>query len=312
MIKVRLWKIGAAALASSVLCAAQQAGLKTLDEQLAAAESAFQKLQPDLARAQAEWEKSGALSAPVDWTISRGLVLQRRLAANGRFNGKRAIDVDLENDQVRFGWNDKFTLAAWILPASPSGVIVTRAEDIGDLAGYGLYLRNGRVQVNLVKRWPNDALSVETEDPLGFNQWRHVMMTYDGSRTADGVKIYIDGMPQKLKVQMDNLHLSFETGEPVRIGGGGASESRFQGRMHDIQIFNIALAPSEAAVLATSTPIGEIAAKSPSSRTPAESSKLRLFFLEREAPENMRAAWLELRELREQKQRIKGKSSPFG
>ena len=30
--------------------------------------------------------------------------------------------------------------------------------------GYGLYLKDGKLQVNLVKRWLDDALRVETEE----------------------------------------------------------------------------------------------------------------------------------------------------
>src|SRR5206468_2205626 len=52
----------------------QQAQLKQLDDQLAAADAAYAKLQPDLARAQREWERSLDLSKPVTWAPARGLV----------------------------------------------------------------------------------------------------------------------------------------------------------------------------------------------------------------------------------------------
>jgi hypothetical protein len=52
----------------------QQAQLKQLDDQLAAASAAYAKLQPDLARAQREWEPSLDKAKPVPWAPSRGLV----------------------------------------------------------------------------------------------------------------------------------------------------------------------------------------------------------------------------------------------
>src|SRR6185295_14647463 len=52
----------------------QQAKLKQLDDDLAAADAAYAKLQPDLARAQRDWERSLDPSAPVNWAPARGLV----------------------------------------------------------------------------------------------------------------------------------------------------------------------------------------------------------------------------------------------
>jgi hypothetical protein len=52
----------------------QQVQLKQLDDQLAAADAAYAKLQPALVRAQREWERSLDASKPVGWAPTRGLV----------------------------------------------------------------------------------------------------------------------------------------------------------------------------------------------------------------------------------------------
>src|SRR5439155_16337344 len=52
----------------------QQAQLKKLDDQLAAAQAAYAKLQPDVARAQRQWERSLDTSKSVAWAPARGLV----------------------------------------------------------------------------------------------------------------------------------------------------------------------------------------------------------------------------------------------
>src|SRR5260221_1049487 len=80
---------------------AQQEQLRRLDARLRAAESKFLSMKPELARVQAEWEKSDALSAPVDWTISRGVAVQRRLASSGTFDGKHAVEVDVDDDVAK-------------------------------------------------------------------------------------------------------------------------------------------------------------------------------------------------------------------
>jgi len=60
----------------------QQAQLKQLDDQLAAADAAYSKLQPDLARAQREWERSLDTSRPVVWAPARGLVAHYSFDSN--------------------------------------------------------------------------------------------------------------------------------------------------------------------------------------------------------------------------------------
>ena len=297
--KGKAWKYGNSPPVVEAPTLAQQEELSALETRLASAEAAFTKLKPEIDRAQSEWEKSDARSAPVDWTITRDMVAQRRLAGSMSFNGKRSVEVD---DVAQFGFYDKFTLSAWIRPTAPTGAIITRAQEEAEGEGYGLYLKDGKLQANLVKRWLDDALRVETERTLELNQWHHVLMTYNGSRIADGLKIYIDGEPQKLKINLDDLNQSFETGEPLRIGSGGGNG--FEGQIHDARAYKVALAPDEVRVAATETPISAIAQISAEKRSRAQSDKIALYFLEREAPQQVQSAWRELTGLRDRRQSL--------
>jgi hypothetical protein len=312
----------------------QQAELTQLDDKLAAAERDFSKLQPELAKSQMEWEKSLDTSARINWSLPWGPLVQYpldgdvaskpTLTQNGKpvearflegearfvpgrigqaasFDGKRFINA---GDLANFGFYDKFAVAAWIYPTAPSGAIITRTEDTAEGEGFGLYLKDGRAEVNLVKRWLDDALRVETENSLALNQWHHVMMTYDGSRQASGVKVYFDGAPQKLKVLLDELNQSFAVKEPLRIGAGGGPENRFRGYIEDVYVSNVALSPDQAAVLATPESVTEIAAINPQSRTKAQADKITWYFLENQAPEPVRQAWQQVLDLNKQKERF--------
>ena len=48
-----------------------------------------------------------------------------------------------------------------------------------------------------------------------------MLVTYDGKRKASGVRIYVDGRPQELKVLFDDLSWPMDFKLPLRIGAGG-------------------------------------------------------------------------------------------
>jgi len=278
----------------------QQAQIAGIGHKLSAAEERFAALASGAERAQRSWEQSLDRSKPLSWSVERGISAQFRLDgdAEDRFDGKRAA---IEGDKGKFGFLDRFTLAAWIDPAASTGAIVTRTLDVPEGHGWGLYLKDGKLQLNLVQRWLDDALRVETEDSLPLHQLHHVMATYDGSRVADGVHLYVDGKPQKLRILLDELNQDFGSNEPLRIGGGGGPDNRFAGEIRDVRIYGVALTPQEAAVVAVGPSITEIAAIPRARRTPAQSDKIAWYFLENQAPDPIRQAWRELVELRKQK-----------
>src|SRR5262249_26016862 len=141
------------------------------------------------------------------------------------------------------------------------------------------------LQFNLVKRWLDDALRVETEAPLASNAWQHVLIAYDGSRLASGVQIFVDGKPQKLKVVLDLLNQPFAPKEePFRIGGGNGPDGRFHGLIDDVRVYGSVLAADEAQVLATAEPIGALREIPTQQRSAPHAAKLRACFLERAAP----------------------------
>ncbi len=306
---------------------AQKAQVQELERKLEAAEKKFAKLETAMAEAQRSWEKEFARTSAVDWSIARGLEVHYRLDGDlggkpdcalpqegepafvtGRvgqaasFDGKHFLDV---GDIAGFGFYDKFTLAAWVYPTAAQGAIVANAEDVSEPRGYGLYLKEGKVQLNLVSRWLDDSLRVQTEGALELNRWHHVLATYDASHVADGVRIYVDGEPQKLEVLLDELSQGFHfPGHRLRIGAGGGLENRFRGHVDDVRVYNVVLRPDEAAVVATSSSIAEILALPGEKRSRLQSEKIKLYFLEEQAPAEIRQAWVQVRDLRAQKQKF--------
>ena len=305
----------------------QQAALDKLERRLADAEQSFAQSAEQLAASQREWEQSLFGGSPQDWTLTDGLIaayhfdgnLDNGVDANkngqfadgsaafaaGRmeqavqFDGRAFVDA---GDVGPFGFFDKFTLSAWVrLGDEPNGTIVSRMADVPEGEGYSLSIAGGKVQLNLVKRWLDDALRVQTKRPLMPGRWHHVTATYDGSCLATGARIYIDGEPQPLEVLLDELNQSFATKQPLRIGGGGGSEGRFHGAIDDVRIYHRALDGDEVQIVATVESISDIAAMAPEHRPSGLALKIRGCFLDRAAPAAIREAWRQRVELGRQR-----------
>ncbi|HEV3340569.1 MAG TPA: DUF1553 domain-containing protein [Pirellulales bacterium] len=305
----------------------QQAELVALERQLAAAEQSFAELADQVAASQHEWEQALLELPPYDWNLTDGLVshfpfdvdlINRcypqqfgqivdgspvfgagRIGQGAQFDGRRFVDA---GDVAAFGFYDKFTLAAWVrLGDDPRGTMISRMTDAPEADGYQLAAAGGKIQLNLVKRWLDDALRVQTKRTLLPGRWHHVAATYDGSRVAPGVKIYIDGQPEQFDVLLDDLNQSFATKEPLRIGGGGGEDGRFHGSLDDVRVYRQVLTDDEVQIVATVESISDIAAMAPEHRPTGLALKIRACFLDGIAPPPVREAWRNLVELRKKR-----------
>ena len=170
--------------------------------------------------------------------------------------------------------------------------------------GYSVALVNGKLEAHFTKRWLDDALRIKTQQSLELNRWYHVVVTYDGSRLAAGTKIYIDGEEAAIDVLLDELNQSFQTKEPLRLGTGGGTESRFNGLLDDVRVYSRELDPAEARILSASATPWEIVSKPQTDRSAAEKEKLRAYFIAAAAPNEIREAITALRNAREARKKF--------
>jgi hypothetical protein len=309
---------------------AEQQQLKELDARIADAERAFAGLVPEVIAAQSEWEQTLDPRVLAGWSITRArkayvsldggpaepeslateshwengepLLKPGKIGQAGAFDGTRFVSA---GDVGKFGFNEKFSLAAWVYPMGPrGGTVLSRMTDAEQGDGYCVVLQNGRLQFNLVKRWLDDALRVETEAPLAPESWQHVAVTYDGSRGASGVQVFIDGKLQKLKVVLDLLNQTFATKEPFRIGAGNGPEGRFHGLIDDVHVYDDVLSQGEVQILSTAETIGDLRMIPAERRTAAQSGKLRACFLQRAAPLPIREAHQRVEALQRERLRL--------
>lgn len=220
-----------------------------------------------------------------------------RIGQAASFDGGRYIQGEDIAGFSSYGfYDDKYSISVWIRPAAATGAIVTRVQDVFEPNGHGLNLHEGRVQYNYVSKWLDEGIRLQSHKSITLDQWQHIALTYDGSRYAEGVKLYVDGEEWEWEVLLDDLNNPRPLQrQPVRIGGGGGPDNRFRGSIDEVRIYNRDLAPGEVAVLADATPLASIAAMPAAQRTRAQADKLRDYFLEKAAPVSVASAWQDLR-----------------
>ncbi len=303
---------------------AQGERLAALDESVARSEADFERLAPKIAKSQAKWEKSLAGRSDERWFSGRDLVAhisfddaepqfeggeamlsEGRLGRGGEFDGERFVNV---GDVAKYGYQDRFTLSAWIRPDAANGAIIARTRrDAGDsqdrgFGGYGLYLIDGKLQFNLISRWLDDGLRVETAEALPLGEWRHVAVTYDGSRFAAGIDLFVDGKRAEKTVILDLMNQQTGVKEPLLIGAGGGLEEAFKGAIDEVRIYARDLPEEGIAALAETKSLGELTALAPAERSPERNGLLRRAFLEQHGPASIREPWEALEQLRRKRE----------
>jgi len=191
----------------------------------------------------------------------------KALKLNGKTQFKFESKVGVEFDRP-------FSFAGWIKPiGKSSGAILSKMDDKAAYRGFDFWMEGGRIGTHIVNAWGSNALKVISVDELKPDAWQHVVLTYDGSHKAAGVKIYIDGKLTGNQVQSDTLDATMATSQPLRIGGRSTS-SVWKGEVDDIRIYGRALVEGEIASAAGGDPVQSILAMPAEKRQEADNKVL--------------------------------------
>ncbi len=176
---------------------------------------------------------------------------------------------DFEKDQP-------FTCSAWVRLDKPNmtGSIMARMDDQHDYRGWDVWVEGGRVGMHVINKWQDDAIKTVATTPVKINEWHHILVTYDGSSKAEGIKVYYDGNPQPTASPVNALKSTIRTEVPFKLGQRH-TQSRLDGlSLQDLRLYSVALDPAQTKRLATATRAAALALKPAETRTDAEKNEL--------------------------------------
>lgn len=196
-----------------------------------------------------------------------------------------------------------FSFAAWV-KLDGDGAVLSKMEKGPGYRGFDLFFAEERFQIHLLNIWPTNALKVQTKEKFPKNQWQHVLVTYDGSSKAAGLKIYVNGRAKDFKTENDTLTNTISNTEPLRIGAR-SGESVIKGLVDDVRLYNRTLSAEDARALAFDGYLA-LVAKSRGNRSEDERKDLQNYYKENHAVDYLRSETA-LAEARKKKEAFYGK-----
>jgi hypothetical protein len=172
---------------------------------------------------------------------------------NGALTFANASDnyVDVANPATfAFERTNPFTMAAWVYRTSTANEndIMAKMGPPTTWIGYDMFMSAGSSDITCTLNGSTGSgIAVNTTSAaVTTNAWHHIVETYDGSSTAAGVNIYVDGVLQPMYVNSDSLSMSILVATDLKIGTDvpGQGDS-FDGMIDDVRVYNRALSAGE-------------------------------------------------------------------
>jgi hypothetical protein len=171
-------------------------------------------------------------------------------SANSLVDGVHGKALELTGDHGvnvpagNFARWQPFSVAAWIQApkAFERSVVFHRSRAWTDAAsrGYELLIEDGHLSAALIHFWPGNAIRIRTVQPLPTKQWQHVVMTWDGSSSASGLHLWLNGQRVETQIVRDQLtrNITGGGGDNITIGERFRDSGFAGGLVDDFRVFD--------------------------------------------------------------------------
>ena len=150
-----------------------------------------------------------------------------------------------------------FSVGLWIkIPSDlQQGVIFhsNKGSALYTYKGYQVSVEADRFDVRLAHNFPYNSIHLMSEQEVPRDRWVHLMLTYDGSSSAYGTRLFLNGDMLDMVAKRDNLYKDMvfhpEKGPSVdqhlKVGARWRGKGFTNGEVDEIKVFNRALTEVE-------------------------------------------------------------------
>jgi hypothetical protein len=157
-----------------------------------------------------------------------------------RLTGDDGIELPVGNFR-RF---EPFSVSLWLqTPDRKERAVVfhrSRAWTDAGSRGYQLLIEEGCLSAALVHFWPGNAIAIRTRQEIPTGQWLHVVLTYDGSSRAGGLRLFLNGRRADVETVRDNLskQITGGGGDQITIGQRFRDRGFTGGRVDEFRVYD--------------------------------------------------------------------------
>lgn len=169
------------------------------------------------------------------------------------FNGTNFVRIS-DEPFFDFEWGQPYTLLAWVWTTSPAAAaVVSKMTPSAGYRGYDLLYVGGNLKSHVIETWPSPARAeITLGAAMGDSVWHQVAVTYDGTRSHAGLRLYIDGNEWTVVTpEGSGTITTILNNSPLIIGSRDGAEF-FVGRIDEVRVFKKALTGAEITELFTS------------------------------------------------------------
>ncbi len=187
--------------------------------------------------------------------------------ANGKLNG--AVTFDGTSDNIDTGDSISGTavsFAFWMKPSTNTDSIITKGASRGSATTRNLDIfGNGTDLVWVASNGSSYLWTAQTPFP-SLGQWHYVVATWDGTTSANGTKLYLNGV---LVDSQTSTGTTLADTFNLYLGGAVNSTFFYTGQLDDVRVYNRSLTNSEISYLYNNGNGREILPNSPVTFTPS-------------------------------------------
>ena len=185
-----------------------------------------------------------------------------------------------------FSKSEPFSVSIWVnIPKSLThGAIFHKGSGavLYNWRGYHLSLKNNRLELLMAHTAPYNAITKITEKDIPRDQWVNLVMSYDGSSKARGLKVFLNGEEMITKTTQDKLYkdILLNGADPgLQVGAVWRGKGLKDAQVDEVSVYDLELSPLEIRQIASPDQYKATLAKQPDQLTAAEKTDLKKYYL---------------------------------
>jgi hypothetical protein len=196
-------------------------------------------------------------------------------AASSWAGNTYAVNLDGSNDYINCGGvsdfsftdgsgtDSAFSISAWVKFDSVNKARII-SKDVSTGSREYLFGTNNSSRVNMLIGNGSANLDIQNNTALNTTSWFHIVATYDGSKSASGLKVYVNADASSLSdISVGSYSGMASTSGNLEVGRFANGHSFFNGLIDEVVVWDSELTSSQVTTLYNSGVPSDISSLSP-------------------------------------------------